>query len=88
MTAAATAAAAIPLPRPAADPAAAAPIVFTRSLAEVDRDLADLAVHERRHREALTVARRALADLAVRRELLTGQRRRSIAVAVGQLDAG
>lgn len=79
---------AIPLPRPAGEPApAAAPVAFSRSLAEIDRDLADLDVRESRHRDQLEGTRRALADVAVCRLRLLEQRARALTVAADQLAA-
>lgn len=77
---------AIPLPRPAGEPAPAA-VAFSRSLAEIDRDLADLDVRESRHRDQLEGTRRALADVAICRLRLLEQRARALTVAADQLAA-
>lgn len=80
--------AAIPLPRPAAelDPEPA-PVEYCRPLAEIDDDLAMLAVRERRHREQLAGTRAALRDCEVRRQALLAQKARTVAAARRELAA-
>ena len=81
---------AIPSPRLAAElelEQAAPPVVFSRSLVEIDRDLADLAVREARLTDQLAGSRRALFELAAQRDVLLAQKARAVALVRAQLAA-